>query len=101
MSQRYVVVVKADCPTCQLVVPVLEALAPRETVALWSQDDPAFPAVPGVQHDATLKASFDLGIEIVPALIAFSGEEEVARCEGWERAAWQSILEEPALIAVH
>jgi hypothetical protein len=97
MSQRYVVVVKADCPTCQLIAPVLEALAPRETVALWTQDDPAFPAVPGVQHDVTLKASFDLGVEIVPALIAFSGQEEVARCEGWERAAWQSILEDPTL----
>ena len=40
MSQRFVVVVKADCPTCQLIAPVLEALAPRETVALWTQDDP-------------------------------------------------------------
>ena len=97
MSQRFVVVVKADCPTYQLIAPVLEALALRETVALWTQDDPAFPAVPGVQHDVTLKASFDLGVEIVPALIAYSGEEEAARCEGWERAAWQRILEDPAL----
>jgi hypothetical protein len=97
MSQRYVVVVKADCPTCQLIAPVLEALAPRGSVSLWSQDDPTFPAVPGVRYDATLRESFDLGVEIVPAVIAFSGDEERARCEGWDRAAWQSLLEDPSL----
>ena len=97
MSQSYLVVVKADCPTCQLVLPVLETLAGRGDVTLVTQDDPAFPAVPGVEYDASLARSFDLGIEIVPALLAFDGGIETGRCEGWERSAWQGLVDDSAL----
>ena len=97
MSQSFLVVVKADCPTCQLITPVLEALARRGDVALLTQDDPAFPAVAGVLHDASLERSFDLGVEIVPALLTFEGETEQGRCEGWDRSAWQSLVGDSAL----
>ncbi len=36
--------VKRDCPTCELVVPVLRELAGRGGLTIYSQDDPAFPA---------------------------------------------------------
>ena len=36
--------VKRDCPTCELVAPVLAELARRVPLAVYSQDDPAFPA---------------------------------------------------------
>lgn len=97
MSQSFLVVVKADCPTCQLVLPVLETLAGRGDVTLLTQDDPAFPAVPGVEYDGSLERSFDLGIEIVPALLAFDGGIETGRCEGWERRAWQGLVGDSAL----
>lgn len=35
--------VKRDCPTCVLVAPVLAELAKRVPLAVYSQDDPAFP----------------------------------------------------------
>ena len=39
-----IAVVKRDCPTCQLVVPVLEELRARTpALTIYSQDDPAFP----------------------------------------------------------
>jgi hypothetical protein len=92
VSQSFLVVVKADCPTCQLVLPVLETLAGRGDVTLLTQDDPAFPPVPGVEYDGSLERSFDLGVEIVPALLAFDGGTETGRCEGWERSAWQALV---------
>jgi len=39
-----VAVVKRECPTCQLVAPVLRELAAAGVpVLVYSQDDPAFP----------------------------------------------------------
>ena len=38
-----VVVVKRDCPTCELVAPVLADLARTMGVTVYSQDDPSFP----------------------------------------------------------
>ena len=50
-----VVVVKRDCPTCTLVVPVLQDLAARGALHVYSQDDPAFPD--GVAATASLFAA--------------------------------------------
>ncbi|MEZ5340256.1 MAG: hypothetical protein R2706_02065 [Acidimicrobiales bacterium] len=38
-----VAVVKRDCPTCELVVPVLDQLASVGDLTVFSQDDPTFP----------------------------------------------------------
>ena len=44
LTDGLVVVVKRSCPTCQLVMPVLDELAAGpEPVAVYSQDDPTFP----------------------------------------------------------
>jgi hypothetical protein len=82
-------VVKRDCPTCQLVAPVLVQLA-RAGVPLtvYSQDDPAFPAgVPNVVDDSGLDVSWELGIETVPTLLSPTGERVV----GWSREQWESF----------
>ena len=55
--------VKRDCPTCELVVPVLEQISANESLTVYSQDDPAFPpGIPAVD-DTSLEQSWrhDLG----------------------------------------
>ena len=66
---------KRDCPTCQLVAPVIRALATQDkSVKVFSQDDPGFPEqVGGVIDDRDLEQSFRHNIEIVPTLIRFEG----------------------------
>ena len=93
-----VAVVKRDCETCRLVEPVLAQIRERAPLALYSQDDPSFPETLGGAHDDTaLARSWRLGIEIVPTLIRFEGEKEVARIAGWDRAAWERVAQQPKL----
>ena len=84
---------KRDCPTCELVVPVMRALAARDTAfTVCSQDDPGFPEqVVGVIDDRELGESFRHRVEIVPTLIRFEGGVEVARTEGWDAGEWRRI----------
>ncbi|NKC16433.1 MAG: thioredoxin [Gammaproteobacteria bacterium] len=92
MSDRLIAVVKRDCPTCELVEPVLAQLAEQAGLTVYSQDDPGFPAaVPQVIDDRDLAASHRMGIEIVPTLIRISGDEEVARQIGWHRGDWEAL----------
>jgi hypothetical protein len=87
-----IVVAKRDCPTCELVAPVLGELAKAGPLTVYSQDDPSFPAtVPAVEDDTGLETSFRLGIEIVPTLIKVQNGQEVARTYGWSRAEWRKI----------
>lgn len=84
-----VVVVKQDCPTCVLTVPVLAELA---GLVVYSQDDPDFPAeVAGRVYDSELDASHRLRVEIVPTLIRFAGGLEVDRTYGWDRVEWERV----------
>lgn len=85
---KYTLVVKEECETCQMVVPVIKALAAEVDVEVLSQDNPAFPAGIDVTDDTELAQSWRLGIEIVPTLIR---NEDGERTEGWERSAWQAL----------
>ena len=80
----FIAVVKRDCPTCKLVVPVLQQL--RHTVAnirIYCQDDPDFPSIPGgAIDDRTLENSFRLGVDIVPTLILTKGKKEIEERRG-------------------
>ena len=70
-------VVKADCPTCRLVAPVLDRLG----VEVVSEDD-----------DAGLERSWRLGVDTVPTLVRLGEEgDEVARIVGWSRAEWEAF----------
>jgi len=92
MQDGLVAVVKQDCPTCVLTVPVLADLARTAGLTVYSQDDPAFPAeVAGRIYDGELDTSHRLGIEIVPTLIRFEAGREVDRTYGWDRAEWERV----------
>ena len=79
-----VAVVKADCPTCRLVAPVLTALGRR--VAVYSEDD-----------DAGLELSWHLDLDTVPTLLRFESGTEKGRIVGWDREAWRTFTCDPAL----
>ena len=94
MSDHLIAVVKRECPTCQLIVPVLRQLAANRghPLTIYTQDDPAFPAdVAGVVADATLEHSYRLSIQIVPTLVAMRDGREVARAVGWHRLEWETV----------
>ena len=87
-----VAVVKRDCATCEMVEPVLAQL--RETnpdLMIVTQDDPSFPAIDGVVHDADLAVSWHADIETVPTLMKRSAGEEVERTVGWSRDQWEAL----------
>lgn len=82
---------KRDCPTCQLVAPVLAQIAKHGQLNVYTQDDPEFP--PGVVRldDRSLELSWHHQIEAVPTLIRVSGGAERARVLGWQREEWQQL----------
>ena len=87
-----VAVVKRDCPTCALVVPVLRELASgTEPLTVFTQDDPAFPEGVRSTHDADLSVSWHHDIDTVPTLIRVSDGAEVTRLVGWNRAQWEEL----------
>ena len=84
---------KRDCPTCQLVEPVVRDLADRiGKVEVYSQDDPTFPeSIKGVVDDRELAHSFRTQIEIVPTLIRYEDGVETDRTYGWDAAEWRRV----------
>lgn len=71
-----VAVVRADCPTCALVLPVLDQLG----AFVVSEDD-----------DDGLATSYRLGVETVPTLLRFAGGAEAERTIGWSASAWADL----------
>ncbi len=91
-SQNLIAVVKRDCPTCQLVVPVLDEMRQQGLdLEVITQDDPTFPEGLGAKHDADLTTSHGHGIEVVPTLIQRSGTTEQKRAIGWNRDEWREL----------
>ena len=95
---KFLAIVKRDCPTCQLVAPVLGELDQTGLLEVHSQDSANFPST--VQHvidDTELEMSYRLKIDTVPTLLRFEDNNEVARVEGWDRSAWRSLTGESSL----
>jgi hypothetical protein len=96
-----VAVVKRDCPTCELVAPVLAHLAQLaaagSSLTVYTQDDPSFPAglpdAAGPRDDTELTVSWHHGIETVPTLLRVRDGQVVARTEGWSRSHWEDLTE--------
>lgn len=87
-----VAVVKRDCPTCELIEPVLADIEARGSLTVFTQDDPAFPeAVEARVHDADLGFSWHHDIETVPTLMRFADGGEAGRIVGWSRREWESF----------
>ena len=87
-----VAVVKRDCPTCELVAPVLHDLHDRAGLTVITQDDPTFPAdADWVRHDDDLALSWHHGIETVPTLLSVAGGTGSERTVGWSRTEWERL----------
>jgi hypothetical protein len=84
-------VVKRDCPTCQLVVPVLQDLAKRVELTVYTQDDPGFPEGIPALDDRSLELSWHHGIEAVPTLLRVVDGVEKERALGWHRGEWEQL----------
>ena len=86
------VVVKEDCATCQLVIPVIEQIKRNLGLLIYCQDDAQFPPDFSVVNDLELEFSWRSGVETVPTLIRFDTEgREVGRVVGWDRSEWQEL----------
>lgn len=86
-----VAVVKRECETCRMVVPVLRQLADQGDFTVYTQDDPEFPGDPPALHDADLSVSWHHAIETVPTLIRVRDGVEVGRTVGWLRSDWEQL----------
>ena len=91
VADGWVAVVKRDCPTCALVVPVLQQLAAAGPLSVVSQDDPGWPDGVPVVDDRELETSWRLGIETVPTLLRVEDGAEVDRTVGWLRGDWERL----------
>jgi hypothetical protein len=89
----FVAVVKRDCPTCVLVLPVLRDIERHgHALEVHVQDDLSFAdAFADARDDTALAASYRYNIETVPTLIRLAGSREAARVVGWNRQDWQAI----------
>ena len=92
LPDGYVAFVKASCPTCQLVAPVLRSLRQAGLpLIVYSQDDPEFPAGTEPLDDADLRQSYQAGVEVVPTLMQVKSGIVTERLEGWLRSDWQRL----------
>lgn len=91
LPEGLVAFVKRDCPTCELIAPVLAQLAGADGVTVFSQDDPNFPGDPPPIDDRDLSASWHADIEAVPTLIRIENGVEKERVLGWHRGEWEAL----------
>jgi hypothetical protein len=89
--------VKRDCPTCELVAPVLAQLAAGTKLTVFTQDDPRFPEGLDPQDDTGLERSWRHQIDTVPTLLRVEDGVERARAIGWQREEWQTLTGVPNL----
>ncbi|HEU5301979.1 MAG TPA: thioredoxin family protein [Acidimicrobiia bacterium] len=86
-----VAIVKRDCPTCALIVPVLEQLATGPGITVFTQDDPSFPEGLDPIDDTDLEVSFTLELDTVPTLLHVVDGRETDRIVGWSREQWEAF----------
>ena len=91
LPDGWVAFVKRDCPTCELVAPVLAQLAEAGALTVYTQDDPSFPPGVAATDDTTLEQSWHHEIDAVPTLLRVDGGAEVERRLGWHRAEWEAL----------
>lgn len=102
-SPTLVCFVKEDCPTCNLVMPLLQAASDAGDVPLLAAGqtrdgnrtliDRHGLTMP-LLDDSTLKVSFAYDVETVPLVLAANADgEEVDRLVGFDRAEWRTFFE--------
>ena len=83
--------VRRDCPTCEVVAPVLARLGRELSLTVYTQDDPAFPSQLEPLDDTSLEHSWHAGIDTVPTLLRVQDGGEIGRVVGWHRAEWEQL----------
>ncbi|MGH9023798.1 MAG: thioredoxin family protein [Acidimicrobiia bacterium] len=92
LEDGFLAVVRAGCPTCEMVVPALAEIARSGlSLVVVSQDDPGFPEGLSSVDDRGLDVSLDLAVDVVPTLIRFEAGKAVDRTEGWARPRWEAL----------
>jgi hypothetical protein len=89
--------VKRDCPTCELVVPVLQEFAAGGRLTVYCQDDPTFPSDLDVSDDTSLEVSWHQNVEVVPTLLRVEDGVEQDRAIGWHRGEWEALSRQTGL----
>jgi hypothetical protein len=89
----FVAVVKRDCPTCVMAMPVLREIERQGCrLEVHVQDDVGFAeGFVDVRDDTALATSFHFGVETVPTLIRLAAGGEDMRAVGWRREEWRKI----------
>ncbi|MET0908851.1 MAG: thioredoxin family protein, partial [Ilumatobacteraceae bacterium] len=86
-----VVVVKRECETCKMIVPVLRELQAATRLTVFTQDDATFPDDPAAVFDGDLAVSWHHDVETVPTVIRVVDGAEVDRTVGWYRPEWERV----------
>ena len=97
--------VKEDCPTCNLVMPLLQALHDSGDVAVLAPGQTAegnrelvarHKLTLPLLDDSILKVSFAYDVETVPLVLLADGDgAEIDRLVGFDRAEWQAFFAAP------
>lgn len=92
LRDGWTVIVKRECATCVMVVPVIVRLM-RElpSLTVYTQDDPKFPEGVDAVSDLDLAASWHADIDTVPTLIFRENGVETKRTFGWLRSEWREL----------
>ena len=94
LADGFVVFVKRDCATCELIIPVLEQLCESKILrTIFTQDDASFPELPITSDDTSLEVSFSHRIETVPTLLKVQDGIELDRTVGWSQDTWKAFLD--------
>ena len=92
LRDGWTIIVKRECATCVMVVPVIARLI-RElpSLTVYTQDDPTFPEGVVSVSDLDLAASWHADIDTVPTLIFRENGVETKRTFGWVRSEWREL----------
>lgn len=92
LRDGWTMIVKRECATCVMVVPVIVRLM-RElpSLTVYTQDDPKFPEGVAAVSDLDLAASWHADIDTVPTLIFRENGVEIKRTYGWLRSEWREL----------
>ena len=93
MNERILVFLKHDCPTCELILPLLADIQ-KNTSALKIivQDNPNLFNDMDVQEDSNLEISFQHEIETVPTVVKIENKSETSRLIGWDKQEWKKFV---------
>ena len=92
VTDGLVVVVKEDCETCHLTVPVLDQLnRSDQNLVVVSQDGDDFPPGTDVVYDRGLDISWHLETHTTPTIYRIESGKVVAQQAGWLRSGWEKV----------